>query len=263
MLAVIAGQGALPQLMLQDLPERPLICGMIQSPPDRVEADHMFRLEQLGRLLAYLKVRGVTRVCFCGRVLRPVFSPWRLDLRTLALVPRILRLLRSGEDSALRVVISVFEDAGFEVVGAHDLAPRLLPPIGVLTNADVSDQAYVEATIGDQVIREQAAKDLGQASIICNETIIAREGPHGTDAMLKGLDPGAAQSALFYKAAKPGQDLRMDMPVVGINTVTGCARAGIRGIVIEYGAVMVLDLPSVLRRLNAEGMFLWVRERPN
>jgi DUF1009 family protein len=79
--------------------------------------------------------------------------------------------------------------------------------------------------------------------------------------MLASLGPDA-RSGVMYKAPKPGQDRRADLPVIGPGTAEGAAKAGLAGIIIEANGVMVLNYDETLRRLDAEGLFLWVRERP-
>ncbi|SNS44162.1 LpxI family protein [Antarctobacter heliothermus] len=260
MLALIAGRGALPAAVAGAVSGSVVVCGLEQCPPDHLKADHLFRLEQLGGLLAWLKARGVTQVCLCGAVSRPDLSLTRLDMRTLPLVPRILRALRYGDDGALRIVIDILEGAGFTVMAAHDLVPDLLPDAGVPTVSQPDKAAAQTVRMGDGVSDDQARRDLGQACVLHASRIIAREGQDGTDAMLRGLGP-EARGGVLYKAPKPGQDRRADLPVIGIGTAEGAIAAGLAGIVIEAGGVMVLDLVSVIERLNAAGLFLWVRER--
>lgn len=260
MLALIAGRGALPAAVAGAVSGPIIVCGLEQCPPDHLTADHLFRLERLGGLLAWLKAHGVTQVCLCGAVTRPDLSLKRLDFRTLPLVPRILRALRYGDDGALRIVIDILEGAGFTVMAAHDLVPDLLPDAGVLTAAQPDATAKQAASIGDSVSDEQARRDLGQACVVQGPRIIAREGQDGTDAMLQGLGP-EARGGVLYKATKPGQDRRADLPVIGVDTAEGAIAAGLVGIVIEADGVMVLGLDRVIERLDAAGLFLWVRER--
>ncbi|SDG28628.1 LpxI family protein [Alloyangia pacifica] len=259
MLALIAGQGDLPLAVIEALPEPALICAMESSPPDRVAADHLFRIEKLGSFLRWLKAQGVTRVCMCGAVGRPEFRLSRLDLPTLQLMPKILRALKRGDDGALRIVIGLLEDAGLEVVGAHEAAPTLLPETGVLTKARPGEEAAHMATLADAVSHRQGLEDLGQCCVISGNQVVAREDARGTDAMLGELPP--VPGGIFYKAPKPGQERRADLPVIGPNTAVGAIRAGLAGIVIEAQGVMVIDRAAVVEMLDAAGLFLWVRER--
>lgn len=260
MLALIAGRGALPRAVKAAMEPRDIICGLAHCPPDQVEAERLFHIERLGELLHWLRSRGVTQVCFCGAITRPDLSVLRLGLRTLPMVPDLVRALRRGDDGALRIAIDILESAGFEVLAAQDIAPYLLPPTGVPTRVKPPASAAGDARLGDSVSTEQGRRDLGQASVLHQGRVVAREGEAGTDAMLRALGP-EARGSLLFKAPKPGQDRRADLPVIGPQTVTTAVAAGLSGIVIEAGGVMVLDYKTVVTRLDAKGLFLWVRER--
>lgn len=260
MLALIAGRGALPRAVAEGMAEPFVVCGLAHCPPDHLAGEHLFRVEQLGNFLHWLRRRGVTRVCLCGAVTRPDLSPRRLSLRTLPLVPRILRALKRGDDGALRIAIDILENAGFQVLAPQDLVPALLPPAGVPTQAGLPEAAAADALLGDRISLEQARNDLGQACVLKSGTVVAREGWPGTDAMLRELGPEAA-GGLLYKAPKPGQERRADLPVIGLDTAQNAVAANLGGIVVEADGVMVLDLPEVLAALDTAGLFLWVRER--
>lgn len=260
MLALIAGQGELPRAVLDAQEETALICGMDHCPPDKVIADRFFSIERLGGFLRWLRQNGVTDVCLCGSVSRPPLRLSRIGISTWPLVPRVMRALRRGDDGALRIAIGILEGAGFRVLAAHEAAPSLLPAPGVWSDADLPDATRDEARLGDKVSLDQGRADLGQACVIRGTHVIAREDEDGTDSMLAALG-ATAMDGVLYKAPKPGQDRRADLPVIGPQTVTAAAAAGLRGIVIEAEGVMVLDQPRVRQAVKDAGMFLWIRER--
>lgn len=261
MLALIAGRGELPTVVAQALPDRPVICALEHVAPTSLKPDHVFRLERLGGLLKWLKSQGVSEICMCGAVRRPVFHWKYLDFATILLLPRILRALRRGDDGALRIAIDIFESAGFKVLAAHEAVPDLLPDYGVPTLSQPSPEADRLARLGDEVSADQGRQDLGQACVVARSGIAARETDAGTDAMLSSLGQGA-RGGVLYKAPKPGQDRRADLPTIGPDTARNAAEAGLAGIVIEAEGVMVLNFEETLKRLDAEGLFLWIRERP-
>ncbi|SLN31350.1 hypothetical protein ROJ8625_01415 [Roseivivax jejudonensis] len=256
MLALIAGRGRLPAAVAAAQAERPLVCALEGHAPEGLTPDITFRIERLGGLMKRLRARGVERICLCGGVDRPRIRPLSFDLATLAMLPAMRRALARGDDGALRGAIALFEAQGFAVVAAHEAAPDLLPPLGVASRAAPDGEA--EARTGDEVIAEMGRADLGQAAVIRGNRVIARETDSGTDAMLRGLGSEAA-GAVLYKAPKPMQDRRADLPTIGPGTADGAIRAGLRGIVVEAGGVIVLDRTEVVGRLDAAGLWLWVR----
>ncbi len=260
MLALIAGRGRLPRAVAEAQAERPLVCVLDGHAPEGLAPDLSFRLERLGGLMARLRDRGVDRICLCGAVDRPEIRPLAFDFATIRMLPDLRRALGHGDDGALRGVIALFEARGFGVIAAHEAAPALLPDAGVPTRATPDPAAKVEAAAGDRVIEDMGRADLGQASVLKGRDTVAREDDSGTDAMLGRLGPEACGGVL-YKAPKPGQDRRVDLPTIGPETAEGAIRAGLRGVVIEAGGVIVLDRAEVIRRLDDAGLWLWVRER--
>ncbi|WP_333714493.1 LpxI family protein [Yoonia sp.] len=290
MLALIAGTGALPPELLARLPERPLVCAMAGFRP-AVTPDVTFRIEHLGGFLADLQARGVTEVCLAGAVRRPKIDPAAIDAATLPLVPRIKAAIAQGDDGALRTIIAIFEECGLKIRAAHEIAPDLLPEAGVLTGGVVTIDHKKDAVLGEQTIAAMGAADLGQACLVRGGRVLAREGQDGTDAMFArfapaddpfwgavdmlgdvlgsasewlsgaGGEPSDLRGAILFKAPKPDQDWRADLPVIGPQTAEHAVRARLAGIVIEAGGVMVLDRARVTATLEDAGLFLWVRPK--
>lgn len=300
MLALVTGSGALPAAVARSQPSTPLICALRGHTPGGLTPDLVFRMEELGSFLGKLGALGVTDVCLCGAIQRPEIDPLQVDADTKLLLPILNASVADGEDNALRPILGIFEQVGFIVRAAHELAPDLLPAAGVPTIVSVPKAEKSSVSLAQEVLNEQARADLGQSCVIRNGTVVAREGPEGTDFMLGGLirhgcashghalgttpfefaeqliawtaaaateskqvsaeeRRKCAKGGFLFKASKPGQDLRVDLPTIGPRTALIAAEAGLDGIVVEAGRVMVLDLDQTLSILNAMGMYLWVR----
>lgn len=297
MLALIAGTGDLPPALLARLPEKPLVCALEGTMP-AVPVDMVFRIETLGSFLETLKLSGVDQVCMAGAISRPQIDPSRIDDATKPLLPILMQAIAMGDDGALRAVIGILQDAGLSVLAAHQIAPDLLPPAGIPTLAKPADWHREDAVAGEAAVAEMGARDQGQACVVRLGQVRATEGPDGTDAMLRrfhedldrsndgdivssvidgvgdalgdiadwlsgdeGAAPKTADDGILFKAPKPGQDRRADLPVIGVGTAIAAAEAGLAGIAVEAGGVMVLDLPGVIATLDAQRMFLWVRPK--
>jgi len=295
MLALIAGQGGLPGIVLKRRPDA-MVCELEGHPSGLVPNPRVFRIEQMGSFLADLKSAGVTEVCLAGRVGRPRLDPAAIDPATVPLVPRMMAALAEGDDAALRAVLGFFEEAGFAIRAAHEIVPDLLPVEGVLgqtvpgtgAGRDIARAASAHSALG--------AADIGQALVVAEGQVIAVEAQPGTDWMLTSLlardvvpaatgglfddpfgiaadimggparhprprrDPVLPKGGILYKAPKPGQDRRVDLPAIGPETVRRAADAGLDGIVIEAGGVMVLDPAEAIAAADRAGLFLWVRK---
>lgn len=296
--AIICGTGALPGLVAAELDD-PFVCVLQGNMPYRLEPHMVFRIEHLGTLIETLRARKIAEVCFCGAVSRPDIDISEIDAATVPLVPALQRALKPGDDGALRAIISVFEEAGFQVRGAHEIAPALVLHPGCKTVVQPDGAVDGETALARDVLAEMARLDEGQSCVIRGTIILAQEDARGTDAMLADLskprrsempqadDPfswvmdsigdvlddaadwltgEAAEKArlkgaggVLFKGPKPGQDRRADLPTIGPDTIKAVARAGLRGVVIAPGEVIVLHRHRVISMCDQAGLFLDAR----
>ena len=263
-LALIAGRGGLPAALIAAVPERPFLCALDGFAPAGLKVDQVFRVERLALFLRLLEDRGITEVVFAGAVQRPRLDPALFDPATATLVPRLRAAMRQGDDATLREVIAIFEEAGFAVKGVEDIAPALLPGPGLLAGV-LTAQDKADAERAALIVAALGAVDVGQGAVVAQGLCLGVEVLSGTDALLASvaalrpeLRPGPAKG-LFYKAPKPGQDRRIDLPTIGVDTVRLAADAGLGGVVIAAGGVICLDLPALIAEANAKNIFLWAR----
>ena len=263
--AIIAGAGGLPAALMGAMAERPFVAALEGFAPAGVEPDLRFRVERLVPFLRALEDEGVTRVCFAGAVQRPRLDPALFDPDTAAMVPRLLAAMGQGDDATLREVLAIFHEAGFALAGVADIAPSLVPGGGVLCGAP-GERDSADAARAAEIVSALGRVDVGQGAVVQQGLCLAVEALPGTDAMLAGvaalaagLRPAGARG-VFYKAPKPQQDRRIDLPALGVETVRRVAAAGLGGIVWEAGGVICLDLPEMVAEAEAAGLFLWARE---
>jgi DUF1009 family protein len=166
--------------------------------------------------------------------------------------------MAKGDDGTLSAVVALFEEQGFAVVGAHAIAPDLLPMAGVHTQVAPPDLTAGIAA-AQVALDDMGQIDLGQAMLLRGSDVIAREDVRGTAAMLQDVKThGNGAGVTLFKAPKPNQNMRVDMPLIGPETALQAADAGLAGIVIPQGSVLVLDLPQVVATLDTHGLYLWV-----
>lgn len=259
MLALIAGQGKLPEYVAEHAAGPLYIAALEGFPPDSLKPETSFRIERLGSFLAELEAKGVTKVCFAGAIRRPPLDPSAVDDATMPLVPRMMQALEQGDDAALRTVLVFFEEWGIDVIGAHEIVPDLLPPPGIPTVRKPDAQHERDAIRADTILAALGEADVGQSCIVHKGQALAVEAMPGTDWMLKSIAAYCNTGGIFSKAPKPGQDRRIDMPTIGPETVERAGKAGLDGIVIAAGGVLAVDLADIVRRLDERNMFLWVR----
>ncbi len=266
-LVLIAGTGSLPLQLVLALEARgePYLVAEIDGFP--VELDRpteRFRVERLALFIDRLQDLGIRRVVFAGAVRRPHLDPSLFDPFTAAMVPRLLRAMQSGDDATLREVIAIFEEAGFEVVGADRIAPDLVPGEGVLGRYDPTDADRADVERAEAIVAALGFVDVGQGAVVAQGLCLAVEALPGTDAMLAeaarhgGLRPDPHGSGgVMLKAVKPGQDRRIDLPTLGMQTLRMAHQAGLNGIAFQAGGVLLLDRAEMVAQADQWGMFLW------
>lgn len=261
-LALIAGAGALPAAVVAALPQRPLICALEGFQPTGLTPGHSFRVETLVPFLHWLEDQGVTRVCFAGAVQRPRLDPSLFDPATATMVPRLLAAMGQGDDATLREVLAIFTEHGFDIMGVEDIAPALVPGSGILAG-EITAQDEKDANRAATIVQALGTVDVGQGCVVAGGLCLAVEALPGTDAMLAGVAQIPAQlrraKGLYYKAPKPAQDRRIDLPTIGPATVDAAAAAGLGGIAWQAGGVICLDLATMQAKAAALGLFLWAR----
>ncbi|GGE27053.1 phosphatidate cytidylyltransferase [Primorskyibacter flagellatus] len=259
-LGIIAGGGALPAALAAADPDALCIAfagAEVAVPEARIQRH---RMEHLGALFSALRAAGVTRVVLAGAMSRPALDPAALDPVMTALAPRIMAAMQGGDDGLLRLVIAIFEEQGFAVTGAHDLLPDLTATPGLLTGPEPSDTARADIARARAILDALSPVDVGQGCVVASGLCLGVETLQGTDALLGFVAATPrhlrGRGGVLVKRPKLGQDLRVDMPAIGPATVQAAARAGLDGIAIAAGGVMLLDRPALLAAAEANGLFL-------
>jgi DUF1009 family protein len=227
---------------------------------------------QLGRLEQLLADHGSREIVLIGSVdRRPDFSSIGLDLGTLRYLPRILKSMAGGDDSVLGNVVKGLEERGYRVVGAHEVAPQLVAVAGLVAGPAPSRADREDAVLALAAAEAIGALDIGQAAAAVGGRVITLEAAEGTDAMLERVAAVREKSRVRWKGragvlakrSKPHQDLRVDMPAIGPRTVERVVRAGLAGIAIEPGRVLIAERAETLRLAAETGTFIWAEADPS
>ncbi len=271
-LAIMAGSGDLPRLLAEHCHKNSVPYVVISfpgSPLDWID-DHPsepVKFEKFGHIFKVLREHDCDRVVFAGGMARPRLNPTRFDRKFLSVAPTLLSALKGGDDAALRAISKVIEDEGFKVISAHSVLDHLIAEKGVLTKLLPSDQDRADAARAVAIVEALGAVDVGQGAVVAQGICLAVESIQGTDRMLRFVaetadgfrtDPDGGRGVL-YKGIKPHQDARLDVPTIGPQTIKAAAKAGLAGIVVQAGAIQVLDRQNTIDLADRLGLFLWAR----
>lgn len=266
-LGLIAGAGALPRLIAEAESARgrpPLVIRFegVEAPWADAFPHADLPFEKPGRLFAALRAAGCTRLCFAGGMRRPRLDPLRFDLKALGLLAKVPPLLRRGDDQMLRGFAAILEAEGFALVAAHDLLGDLLMPDRVLSARPPSEAERDDAARAAQIATALGALDVGQGAVVAGGLCLGVEALGGTDQLLAqvgGLPPALRLSpgGVLYKGPKPGQDRRMDLPAAGPDTLRRAAEAGLSGVALAAGGVLLLGHDACAAEADRLGLSLW------
>ncbi len=214
---------------------------------------HWIALGQFGRMCRLASAERCRDVVFIGNLTRPSLHEIRLDWQTLRLLPRIVRLYRGGDDRLLSGIGRIFEEHGFRLLGAHEVAPEILVAEGAMGKRAPSEGDQTDIATGLAVLAAMGPFDIGQAAVVAAGHVLAVEAAEGTDAMLSRVADLRRLGRIRYpvgvgvlvKAPKVGQDRRFDLPSIGPQTVAGVIRAGLAGLAVVAGGTIMAE-PEVV-----------------
>jgi hypothetical protein len=273
-LGLIAGNGRFPFLLLDAARAQGLsvVVAAIHEETDpeidrRAAADagitvHWLSLGELSRLIDTFQKEGVSKAVMAGQVKhKQIFSSIRPDWRLAKL---LLNLRTRNTDMLLGAVAKVLGDEGIELISSTQFLEPLLAQEGVLTARAPSDEERKDIEYGLGVARAVAGFDIGQTVVVAAQACVAVEAMEGTDAaierageLMRSLADGAStleRRLTVVKVAKPNQDMRFDVPVIGIATVDAMVRAGASCLSVEAGRTLLFDREALLSRANQEGI---------
>jgi DUF1009 family protein len=217
-------------------------------------------IAKLGKLIRGFKRAGARRVVMAGKVTKNViYTPWRVlqlcpDLRTIQWWYRRTRA-DNRDDSLLLSIISEFERDGMTFASALDFCPELLVKEGILTRRAPTPSEEKDVEFGWTLAKEMGRLDVGQSVAVKELATLAVEAIEGTDRCIERAGTLCRSGGWsLVKVAKPQQDMRFDVPTVGVTTIEGLHKAGAKVLAIEAGKTILLDEPEVLALANRYGL---------
>jgi hypothetical protein len=257
---LIAGNGRFPFLVLEAARNQGIEMTVIalreEASPD-LEALanrlHWVSLGELSRTLDLLHQEGVTRAVMAGQVKHTkIFSSIRPDWKLAKL---IFSLPRKNTDSLIGAVARVLEDEGIELVDSTSFLKPLLPEPGVLSRRAPDSRESGDMAYGREIARHVAGLDLGQTVVISDRACVAVEAMEGTDETIeRAARLAAGKPLVVVKVAKPRQDMRFDVPVVGLRTVEVMKRCRATALAIDAGRTLLFDRARLIETADEAGI---------
>ena len=266
-IALFCGALRLPFIVRDCLRQRGFdvyVIGLKNFYDPALQPDLVVRLGGGGVAARECKKRGIKKLVFAGALGHVNLSDIRPDMWSMSVFMRVLAN-QKGANSMLSTAIAGIESKGFKIVGAQELCPDLAFQPGIQTRVKPTreDRKTIDRAV--QVSKMIGAEDIGQ-SVVVDRQVLAIEAAEGTTKMFQRVievkNQGAtplerkAQSGIFAKMTKPNQDLRVDLPAIGVDTVRDVTAARLRGIVVNAGTCLVIDRDQVVTAADKAGIFI-------
>ncbi|HSR67989.1 MAG TPA: UDP-2,3-diacylglucosamine diphosphatase LpxI [Acidobacteriota bacterium] len=278
MYGLIAGNGRFPLLVLEEAlrrGEEVTVAAIREEADPSIEAFegrsggkirvHWLGLGRLGRLLKIFARHGVTQAMMAGQVkhVRIFARDGRPAAGVLSKVPdlKMLKVLLSLPQKNTASLIGAFAEVlageGIELIASTHLVPHLLPERGVLTRRGPDEEEVKDVEYGRRVASALVDLDIGQTVVIKDQAVVAVEAMEGTDAAIRRAARLAeGRSLTVVKAARPGQDMRFDVPVMGLKTLQVLEECNVTAFAIDAGKTLLLDREELLKEADRMGLAL-------
>ncbi len=257
-IGIIAGGGQFP-LMVADAVRKQghrvvAVAHQDETDPEltkRVDEIVWIRLGQLGQLIKVLKKNGVQKALMAGTIAKRLMFKVKPDLKGLTLMSKIAIF---HDDGILRSLARELEKEGITIISATSFIPELLTPEGCLTKRKPTRKEKEDIAFGWRIAKELGKLDIGQCVVVRRKTVLAVEALEGTDETILRGGKLAREKAVVIKVAKPNQDLRFDVPSVGLKTVVTMSTVKAAVLALEAGKTLMFDKSEMIRLANDSGI---------
>ena len=263
MIGLFLGEKKLPLEILKSLKKKKIKYFIIDlSKNNKFKKDknsYFINIGKFGKILELIKSKKCKKVLFAGHIIKPEISKLKLDLKGVYYIPRIIKASKLGDAAILKELINILSENKIKVIRLNRYNPELTLKKGCFTKLKPNMIDKLTIKKGIQILNKSNSFDHVQALVINNQKIVSLEKRNGTKEMLKLIKDNKLENKLLLKMPKSKQDLRVDLPTIGLDTLKDCKKANIRGIVVKAGQNIFLDKQEGLKFANRNNIFVMAK----
>jgi hypothetical protein len=252
-IGLIAGGGRFPVLVAQEIQKQGnklFVIGIKEgadSDIEKISEDFAWiSLGQLQKGIELLKEKKIKVVTMVGHVKHAnIYSALKMDFRGMKLMGS---LINKKADTILSAIVKEFKKDEIEFLPSHIYLKHFLAPKGLITGKKLNSDENKDVDFGFAIAKSIAGLDIGQTVVVKDKSVLAVESIEGTDECIKRAYALGGDNAIVVKVAKPNQDFRFDVPVIGLNTIDTLKNNKIRAMIIEAGSTLILDKDEVIKK---------------
>ena len=215
---------------------------------------HRISIGKFGKILSLIKEKKSKKVLFAGKITKPKFSTLRLDLKGIYYMPGVIKASKLGDAAIIKSIIKILDKEGVKVISSIFFNPELAVKVGTYTKLKPSIEDVKSIKKGIKYFTGLNELDHVQAIIVKDSKILAVEGRQGTKVMLSKIKKKT--DGILIKLPKKKQDLRMDLPTIGLKTLKDCKKYGLKGIVLKSKKNIFLDRNKCVSFANRNKIFI-------
>ncbi len=260
MIGLFLGEKNLPLEILKSLKKKKIEYFIIDlSKNNKFKKDknsYFINIGKFGKILELIKSKKCKKVLFAGNIVKPKISKLKLDLKGIYYIPRIIKASKVGDAAILKELIKILSENKIKVIKLNTYNPELTLNRGCYTKLKPSMTDKFTIKKGIQILNKSNSLNHVQALVVNNQKIISFEKRKGTKEMLRSIRNDKQQNKLLLKMPKSKQDLRVDLPTIGLDTLKDCKKANIKGIVVKADQNIFLDMREGIKFANKNKMFV-------
>ena len=220
---------------------------------------HSIYIGQFGKIINLIKEKKCNKVIFAGKINKPNFSSLKLDFKGLYYLPRIIKAYKLGDAAILKEIINILAKEKVKVISSITFNPELSLVKGFRTKLKPNKNDLISISKGIKSLRRINSHNHVQGLVIRNFSVIATETSKGTKKMLRSIKKSKNSQGILIKFPKKRQDLRIDLPTIGLDTLKDCKQAGIKGIVLKSKQNVFMDKIKCINFANKNKIFITVK----
>ncbi len=260
MIGLFLGEQKLPLEILKSLKKKKIKYFIIDLSKNnkfkKNKNSYSINIGKFGKILELIKSKKCKSVLFAGNIVKPRITKLKLDLKGIYYIPRIIKASKLGDAAILRELIKILSENKIKVIKLNTFNPELTLSKGCYTKLKPSIIDKLTIKKGIEILNRSNSLNHIQAIVINNQKIVSFEKRKGTRDMLKSIKNNNLQNKLLIKMPKSKQDLRVDLPTIGLDTLIDCKKANIKGIVVKAGQNIFLDKSKGLQFANKNNIFV-------
>ena len=265
MLGLIVGESSLPNYLINKLLKKNiefLILDLTKSNIyKKYKNSYSLKITELGKAISLLKKNNCKNVILIGKVKRPEISLLKFDRKALFYFPRLFSAFKKGDGNILKEIIKIFKENKINVVNSMKFTPELIFKDKSINKVKINNTDKSSISKGVRIIKSLSKFDIGQSVVINNGYVLAIEGPEGTDQTIKrslhlSKKYNLKNKSILVKFPKANQDLRIDLPTIGFDTIKNCIKANIKGIAVKRSQNIILDKNKIINLVKKNNFFI-------